>query len=149
MNILIIAAYIFSGSLVLVSQEPLMENIQSAQAKPPQAPVTIVYPKDNQKVRGEIKIYGKAKPGAIVKLQVTSTYYKKEYRQEKLYKGEGPFKRMNRTFSITADRSGTWMLKKIDLTNAGFEENFIIRANSGGKVVSVNVYDDTKPVRID
>jgi hypothetical protein len=56
---------------------------------------------------------------------------------------------MNRKFSLTADRSGNWILKSIELRNAGWEESFTITATSEGKTVSVNVYDNTHPVRID
>ena len=118
-------------------------------AQPAAPAISIAYPKHNQKVRGDIKIYGRAKPGAVVKLTVTSSYFKKAYQGEKISKGEGPLKRLNRSFTLTADRSGTWLLKSIHLTNAGWEENFTIKASSEGKAVSVNVYDHTKPVNID
>lgn len=111
--------------------------------------VSIIYPKNNQKVRGPIKIYGKAKPGSQVKLYITSTYFEKLYKGEKLLKGEGPLKGMNRVFNLTADRSGLWTLKEVDLTNRGWEEDFTIRAICGKDVISVRVYDHTKPVMID
>ena len=115
----------------------------------PATSVSITYPKHNQKVRGDIKIYGRAKPGAAVTLKITSTYFKKAYQGERIVKGEGPVKRMNRTFKLTAGRSGTWMLEQVELINAGWEENFTIKVSAEGKAVSVNVYDHTKPVRID
>ena len=112
--------------------------------------LSILFPKNNQKVRGEYKIYGKAKPGAVVVLHISSTYYKtaRDGRQ-KVSKGEGPINRMNRKFSITADRSGNWILKKIELWNAGWEESFIIKATSDNKTVSIRVFDNTHPVAID
>ncbi|MCH5715229.1 hypothetical protein [Niabella hibiscisoli] len=111
--------------------------------------VSIIYPRSNQKVRGYIKIYGKAKPGSQVKLYVTSTYFAKMYKGEKLLKGAGPLKGMNQVFNLTTDKSGLWTLKEINLTNRGWEENFTIKAVSGSDVVAINVYDHTKPVIID
>ncbi len=114
------------------------------------APLLIIFPKNNQKVRGDYKIYGKAKPGAEVKLLITSTYYKTAHNNgERISKGEGPVNRMNRKFTITADRSGTWLLKSIELRNAGWEETFIIKATSEGRSVSIVVSDNVHPQNID
>lgn len=115
----------------------------------PPAQFSILSPKNNQKVRGEYKIYGKAKPGAIVKLHVSSAYYKtRRDNQERIFKGEGPINRMNRKFNLTADRNGIWTLKSIDLTNAGWEESFTIQASSDDKIVTVKVYDHTRPIHL-
>lgn len=112
--------------------------------------VSITFPKNNQKVRGEYKIYGKAKPGSAVELHISSTYYKtaRDNRQ-KISKGAGPLNRMNRKFRLTADRSGNWLLKSIELLNAGWEETFTIKATADKKTVSIRVYDNTRPVAID
>lgn len=112
--------------------------------------LSIIFPKNNQKVRGEYKVYGKAKPGSVVVLHISSTYYKtaRDNRQ-RISKGEGPVSRMNRKFSLTADRSGNWMLKSIQLWNAGWEENFIIKATADKKTVSIRVYDNTHPIAMD
>jgi len=116
----------------------------------PPTELTISFPKNNQKVRGEYKITGKANPGSVVELHITSTYYKtaRDNRQ-RVSKGAGPVNRMNRKFKITADRSGYWILKNIELLNAGWEENFIIKATSDKKTVSIRVYDNTHPIAID
>ncbi len=112
--------------------------------------LSILFPKNNQKVRGEYKIYGKAKPGSVVQLHITSTYYKtaRDSRQ-RVSKGTGPVARMNRKFSITADRRGNWILKNIELWNAGWEESFTIKATADKKTVSIQVYDNTHPIAID
>lgn len=152
MNILmILGCFILSINNITIAEEYVqpVNGTSAIQTSRPAPGLSIIYPNHNQKVRGEIKIYGKARPGAFVKLQVSSTYFKKAYKGEKISKGEGPLKRLNRTFSITTDRNGTWILKEINLTNAGWEENFTIKATSEGKAVSVNVYDHTKPVNID
>lgn len=118
-------------------------------AFPPAPPLSILSPKHNQKVRGEYKIHGKAAPGAVVKLHISSTYYKTAHdNNERISKGVGPLNRMNRKFSLTADRSGNWVLKNIELTNAGWEENFIIKASVGDQTVTVKVYDNTRPVHL-
>lgn len=115
----------------------------------PPAQLSILYPKNNQKVRGEYKIYGKAKPGDVVKLHISSVYYKTTHdNQERISKGTGPLNRMNRKFTLTADRSGNWVLKNIDLTNAGWEENFTIKASVNDKTITVKVYDNTRPVNL-
>jgi ribosomal protein L31 len=116
----------------------------------PAAELSILFPKNNQKVRGEYKISGKAKPGSVVQLHISSTYFKtaRDSRQ-KVSKGTGPINRMNRKFSITADRSGNWLLKKIELLNAGWEETFTIEATSDKRTVSIRVYDNTHPMAID
>lgn len=112
--------------------------------------LSILFPKNNQKVRGEYKIYGKATPGASVKLVITSKYYKTAYdNQERISKGEGPINRMNRKFTLTADRSGNWILKDIELRNAGWEESFTIKVTSEERSVTINVYDKVHPVRMD
>ena len=56
---------------------------------------------------------------------------------------------MNRVFNLTADKRGLWTLKPMDLTNAGWEENFTIRAVSESQSTSINVFDHTKPMLID
>ncbi|WP_255155284.1 hypothetical protein [Ferruginibacter sp. HRS2-29] len=112
--------------------------------------LSIIFPKNNQKVRGEYKVYGKASPGATVKLTVTSKYFKTAHdNQDRISKGEGPLNRMNRKFTLTADRNGTWTLKSIELRNAGWEESFAIKAMSEGKTITINVYDNVHPVRMD
>lgn len=146
---------IITAALILIgfnhfnagSQVPSTLTVKSASQ--PGATISITYPKHDQKVRGDVKIYGKAKPGAVVKLKISSTYFKKAYQGERVSKGEGPIKRLNRSFTLTADRSGNWILKNINLTNAGWEENFTIKASAEGKAVSINVYDHTKGVRMD
>ncbi len=150
MKYLLLAAALFASTFILnsIAQSPRVLTVkESTKAAPPA--ISIIYPKHDQKVRGDIKIYGKAKPGATVKLKVTSTYFKKAYQGEKISKGEGPLKRLNRSFTLTADRNGSWILKNINLTNAGWEENFTIKASADGMAVSVNVYDHTKPINID
>jgi len=112
--------------------------------------LSIIYPKNNQKVRGEYKIYGKATPGASVKLAIASKYFKTAHdNQERISKGEGPINRMNRKFTLTADRSGNWILKNIELRNAGWEESFTIKVTSEERSVTINVYDKVHPVRMD
>jgi len=130
--------------VISISSEEIIEKSN------PAAALSILFPKNNQKVRGEYKIYGKARPGAKVELHISSTYFKtaRDERQ-KISKGEGPINRMNRKFSLTADRSGTWVLKSIELLNAGWEESFVIKATADKKSVSVRVYDNTRPVRMD
>lgn len=115
----------------------------------PAPELSILFPKNNQKVRGEYQIYGKAKPGSMVALQISSTYFKTKREGEKITRGEGPIARMNRKFSVTADRNGRWMLKSIELLNAGWEETFFITATADKKKVSIRVYDNTRPVRMD
>lgn len=112
--------------------------------------LSILFPKNNQKVRGEYKIYGKATPGASVKLAITSKYFKTAHdNQDRISQGEGPISRMNRKFILTADRSGNWILKNIELRNAGWEETFTIKATSEEKTITINVYDKVHPVRMD
>ncbi|RYY16512.1 MAG: hypothetical protein EOO04_26835 [Chitinophagaceae bacterium] len=137
-----------STSVPVAGQAPSTLTVKTA-SQPAGTPVSITYPRQNQKVRGDIKIYGKAKPGAVVKLTITSSYFKTAHRGERIVKGEGPIKRMNRTFNLTADKSGNWILKNIHLSNAGWEENYSIKAVAEGKAVTVNVYDHVRPVRID
>ncbi|RYD73277.1 MAG: hypothetical protein EOP53_20405 [Sphingobacteriales bacterium] len=110
--------------------------------------LSVIFPKQNQKVRGPIRIYGKAKPKATVKLYITSTYYKTKHQGQKIIQGEGPLKRMNRLYNIVADKNGVWAYKE-DLRNAGWEENFTIKAVSEGSTVTVKVYDNTRPIMID
>lgn len=146
MNIYIVMACFIVNSLPFNAtysndEQPVYQAVNPA--------VSIIYPRNNQKVRGDIKIYGKAKPGSPIKLYVTSTYFAKMYKGQKLLKGDGPLKGMNRVFNLTTDKSGLWTLKEINLTNRGWEENFTIRAISGRDTVSVKVYDPTKPVVID
>lgn len=150
MNRFLIAGFFLMGFVNFTINNSSNAIMESTEAMQPQAPViAITYPKHDQKVRGEIKIYGRAKPGAVVKLRITSTYFKKAYQGERILKGEGPIKRLNRSFTLTANRSGTWMLERINLTNAGWEENFTIKASADGRAVSINVYDHSKPVNID
>ncbi len=112
--------------------------------------VTIVYPKNNQKVRGTYKIYGGSEPNTVVKLSIISTYYKTNNNNgTKITKGEGPLKRLNRTYSLKTDRYGTWKIENIDLTNAGYEESFVIKASDGKTAKTITVYDNTRPVLID
>ena len=112
--------------------------------------LTITYPKNNQKVRGNYKIYGMAKPGAIVKLQITSSYFKTATdSRQKISKGDGPIKRMNRQYTLTANRTGYWMIENIELRNSRWEENFTITATSEGTTVTTNVFDHTHPMNID
>lgn len=150
MKYCIIAAAVFASSFIftVAAQTQRVLTVKES-TKASQPAISISYPKQDQKVRGDIKIYGKAKPGAQVKLTITSTYFKKAYQGERISKGEGPLKRVNRNFTLTADRNGSWVLKNINLTNAGWEENFTIKATAEGKSVSINVYDHTKPVNID
>lgn len=153
MKALIILGCLFVGNLqvadikktdntkILTVAKPVTSNI---------TPLSITFPKNNQKVRGDYKIYGKAKAGAIVKLHVTSTYYKTAHdNQERIFKGEGPINRMNRKFTLTADRNGNWVLKNINLQNAGWEESFTIKATSDDRTVTVKVIDDKHPINID
>jgi hypothetical protein len=116
----------------------------------PAPELSITFPKNNQKVRGEYNIYGKAKPGSIVELHISSSYFKTARDNwQRVSKGEGPINRMNRKFSLTADRSGNWILKSIELRNAGWEESFTIKATADKKTVTIRVYDNTHPVAID
>lgn len=115
-----------------------------------QKEITIVYPKNNQKVRGAYKIYGGSEPNAVIKLTIISTYYKSNNNNgTKITKGEGPLKRLNRTYSLKTDRYGNWKIENIDLTNAGYEESFVIKASDGKTAQSIMVYDRTRPVLID
>lgn len=117
---------------------------------PNTSPLSIIFPKNKQKVRGDYKVYGKAKPGAVVKLHITSTYFKTAHdNQERIFKGEGPIQRMNRKFTLTADRNGNWLLKNINLQNTGWEENFTIKVTSEDQTVSIMVIDDRHPINID
>ncbi len=146
MNIYLAVACLVFSSLNFSANHPKADVPVYQSVNPA---TTIIYPKNNQKVRGPVKVYGKAKPGSQLKLYITSTYFAKQYKGEKLSKGAGPLKGMNRVFNVTADKRGLWTLQEIDLTNRGWEENFTIKAVSGKDVVSVNVYDHTKPVLID
>lgn len=116
-----------------------------------QKELTIAHPKNNQKVRGTYKIYGGSQPNSVVKLSINSTYYKTNNNNgTKITKGEGPLKKMNRTYSIKSDRNGTWKLENIDLTNrGGYEETFIIKATDDKETKTIMVYDKTRPVLID
>jgi hypothetical protein len=122
-------------------------NFELTQSNP--SAISIFYPKNNQKVRGNVKIYGRAKPGSIVKLEITSTYFKKIVTQNRISQGEGPINRLNRTFKVTTNKSGVWILDNIELINFGWEENFTIKAFSDGKIATVNVFDHTHPILID
>lgn len=127
----------------------LISNEAKSQNKK-QKEVTIVYPKNNQKVRGTYKIYGGSEPNAVVKLTIISTYYKTNNNNgTKITKGEGPLKRLNRTYSLKADRHGTWKIENIELTNAGYEESFVIKASDGKTAKAITVYDKIRPVLID
>lgn len=143
--------FILISCLLLTIQNGAENNgpveITSANAA---AELSILFPKNNQKVRGEYKIYGKAKAGSIVELYISSTYFKtaRDSRQ-RVSKGIGPINRMNRKFSIKADRSGNWILKNIELLNAGWEESFTIKATADNKTVSIRVYDNTHPIAMD
>ncbi|MBO9657996.1 MAG: hypothetical protein J7527_04150 [Chitinophagaceae bacterium] len=153
MNLFLLVSLLFFGSPVhllngsdahIISVNNIVSTQHLAEG------LSISFPKNNQKVRGLYKIYGKAKPGTLVQLHVSSSYFKTTRdERKKIAKGEGPIARMNRTFSLTADRSGTWILKEIELLNTGWEETFIIKATADKKSVSVRVYDNTRPVRID
>ncbi|MET0462980.1 MAG: hypothetical protein ABW007_07495 [Chitinophagaceae bacterium] len=127
-----------------------MAGIEMIKEKDPAPELSISFPKNNQKVRGVYKIYGKAKPGAKVVLQVSSSYFKTtQDGRNRVAKGDGPLARMNRKFSLTADRNGTWILKEIELLNAGWEETFTIKATVDNKSVTIRVYDNTHPVMMD
>ena len=116
----------------------------------PAPDLSILFPKNNQKVRGEYKISGRATPGAVVSLHISSTYFKTARdNRDRIIKGAGPIARMNRKFSVKADRNGNWVLKNIELLNAGWEENFTIKATADKKTVSIRVYDNTRPVAMD
>lgn len=131
----------------------LLINITTNQAKGQsnkQKELTITYPKNNQKVRGTYKIYGGSEPNTVIKLTIISTYYKTNNNNgTKITKGEGPLKRLNRTYTLKSDRYGTWKIENIDLTNAGYEESFVIKASDGKIAQSITVYDRTRPVLID
>lgn len=123
-------------------------EVQSQSKK--QKEVTIVYPKNNQEVRGAYRIDGGSEPNAVIKLTIISTYYKTNNNNgTKIAKGEGPLKRLNRTYSLKSNRYGTWKIENIELTNAGFEESFVIKASDGKTAQSITVYDRTRPVLID
>lgn len=115
-----------------------------------QKELTITYPKNNQKVRGTYKIYGGSEPNTVIKLTIISTYYKTNNNNgTKITKGEGPLKRLNRTYTLKSNRYGTWKIENIDLINAGYEESFVIKASDGKTTQSITVYDRTRPVLID
>ena len=153
MNVFILISCFLVGLTGVNPNNKPVEIIPAKEINMPTVPapeLSILFPKNNQKVRGEYKIYGKAKPGSVVHLKVSSTYFKTTRNEgKKIAKGEGPIARMNRKFSLTADRNGRWLLKSIELLNAGWEETFVITATSDKKSVSVRVYDDTRPVRMD
>ena len=148
MNAIILLSYVLYCAVTVVDPTtPASLNIVAA---PPAQQVSITYPKNNQKVRGDYKIYGKAKPGTIVKLTVISSYFKTAHdNRNRISQGEGPIKRMNRKFTITSDRSGNWLLKSIELRNAGWEETFTITATSDDKTTSIIVFDKVHPLSID
>lgn len=143
MNVLLLISYLlFAGSNNAESSSPVTNQKGTE--------LSILFPRNNQKVRGEYKIYGKAKPGSVVVLHISSSYYKTAHdNRQKISKGQGPIKRMNRKFSLTADRSGNWILKNIELLNAGWEEDFVIKASSDKNTVSIRVFDHTHPVAMD
>ena len=154
MHIFISILVLLFSNFVNITERPTPEMINVAGTDEPVAgrasQLSITFPKNNQKVRGDYKIYGKATPGTPVKLTVTSKYFKTAHdNHERISKGEGPLNRMNRKFTLTTDRNGTWMLKSIEFRNAGWEESFTIKATADGKTVTVNVYDNTRPVNID
>ena len=149
MHVFILISYFFVATINgAENSRPIDRNIVG-ELEVSQA-ISISFPKNNQKVRGKYKIYGKAKPGSVVQLHISSTYFKtaRDSRQ-RVSKGAGPIIRMNRKFSLTADRSGNWLLKEIELLNAGWEETFTINATADKKTVSIQVYDNTHPVAID
>lgn len=146
---LIIYFFICCICFPTIAQQIITAPIASTVNQTVSPTVTITYPKAYQHVRGEINIYGKAKPGAVVKLNITSTYFKKAYNQERITKGEGPIKRLNRKFTLKADKTGNWILKNVEFRNAGWEEDYTIEATVDGKSVKVNVQDHTHPVAID
>lgn len=150
MNTILVAGYFLLNSFSITDASKTLPNTQTdiAQQKKTQT-VSIIFPKQNQKVRGPIKIYGRAKPGAAVKLYVTSTYFKTAHQGQKIIKGEGPVKRMNRVFNIVTDKQGMWTYNNIDLRNEGWEENFTIKAVSEGSTATVKVFDNTRPVMMD
>jgi ribosomal protein L31 len=153
MNTFLMIGCLLLGKLYAVeTSKPLPVNSLEVTALIPEkaSQVSIIYPKNNQKVRGEYKIYGKASPGATVKLTISSKYFKTAHdNQDRISKGEGPINRMNRKFTLTADRSGNWILKNIELRNAGWEESFTIKVTSEERSVTINVYDKVHPVRMD
>lgn len=136
--------------LLLLSTAGLTLQAQDNKKNTSKESLAILYPKNKQKVRGEYQISGKAKPGVVVKVQLRSSYYKKVYdSKERMVKGEGPIDRINRSYTVTADRAGRWKLKSEALYNAGWEETYTIKATAEGKTVQLQVYDNTLPVRID
>lgn len=137
---------ILCGAFLLFSANSEIKSQTSKQKE-----LTIAYPKNNQKVRGTYKIYGSSQPNSVVKLTINSTYYKTNNNNgTKITKGEGPLKKMNRTYSLKTDRYGAWKLENIDLTNrGGYEETFIIKATDDKETKTIMVYDKTRPVLID
>ncbi|MEO6670085.1 MAG: hypothetical protein ABIN36_11455 [Ferruginibacter sp.] len=120
-------------------------------AKKSDTQLSILKPSNNGKVRGLCTIYGKARAGSKVEVYISSQYFKTGHdNQERLSKGEGPISRMNRKFPLTTDRGGNWILREIDLTNAGWEETFTIKVTSeDGNSKTIEVYDKTHPRNID
>jgi hypothetical protein len=88
MNALIMLSYFFFSSINIAERK---STVKIETLAPNPTPVlSILFPKKDQKVRGDYKIYGKAKPGVIVKLAVTSKYFKTAHdNNEKISKG-GP-----------------------------------------------------------
>jgi len=136
--------------LLIFSTVGVTLRAQDNKKNTPKESLAILYPKNKQKVRGECLISGKAKPGAVVKVQLNSSYFKRVYdKRERMSKGDGPISRLNRSYKITAGRDGRWQLRTVDFLNAGWEETYTIKATAEGKTVQIQVYDNTLPVRID
>lgn len=141
--------------IILVAMLGLASLTLQAQAQNPvqktrKEQLSIAYPKNNQKVRGPYKVSGTAKPGTVVKVHISSAYFKIVYdRQQRKSKGAGPIARMNRTYTATTDRAGRWAITGIELWNAGWEETYTINATANGASAEIKVYDNTLPVNID
>ena len=125
-------------------------QLESRKNPAPQQVLNILYPKDLQKVRGSYSISGISLPNNFIEISVRSTYFKtKLENNNRITKGAGPVKRMNRTFKTKSDARGNWKLKEVELLNAGWQETFTITAFSGNHKHTIQVFDNTRPIPID
>lgn len=152
-KLMLISLQLSSISVILFSiQGDLIcsRQLESSRSSTSQQVLSILYPKNLQKVRGSYMISGRSEPHVSIEISVRSTYFKtKLENNNRITKGDGPINRINRTFKTKSDARGNWKVKEVELINAGWEEIFIITAVSGNHKNSIRVFDNTRPVAID
>ena len=109
----------------------------------------ITTPVLGHRVIGNALIRGNAKPGSIIRLTVSSTYYDlvADQQQRKISKGAGPLKGSKRKLDVQVNGQGFWTTGKINFSNRGWSEQYKIVATSvqGKNSTYVIVTNDTKP----